>query len=535
MIQYRSPFKIIDLKPENGEIDKRQLKLSKKRLLAEFEVQETITISINGKEYDKNGILKIFDELESSAHLDHHIRIYNNKFLLSFLENGDLFSYELLENKDFEGDSGYVNFTGLYFSNRFSEILARSIKHGNDAAIGSLFENDLPVNPKFYGDCYSAAYRIISGKIREIETLADDSRKKYVPESFVKKYIDLKFINSLNLLPEYFSGLRDRYATGLRDLAISLYNTHKRTNLAKQVLNKALMMSTSPTVQEDVKDIIRQIREQTGYFRGRSSTAKRQNKNEGSSGWWLPMVIAIIMINLVRTCDSGTSSTSYDFKLPNTYTYDNRFNLDDIGIANNAKVKYGLETDFLDSLESASLSIANSAASDAKDDILKTGAQPYQGYFMSNVNEIFKYSSVDTPRDRIVFKNESASDVMIFIETVFGLVDHYYVAAGETWSLDKFQRMESQVGFHIWFGEEWVSSKPVFALGPFGVFSNSKGWIHAPMSKSSVNLGVAHLSSETYIFDTTVITFTSPDNEYQKTVRTTRVPMALYQSDTIAE
>ena len=53
LIQYSSPFKLLDLHPEDGRIDKALLKLSKKQLLAEFDLHNTVTIKLDGREFDE--------------------------------------------------------------------------------------------------------------------------------------------------------------------------------------------------------------------------------------------------------------------------------------------------------------------------------------------------------------------------------------------------------------------------------------------------------------------------------------------------
>ncbi len=84
---YHSPLRFL----ENLGVDQTDfsnLKLVRQRLLLQFDLAGTTTIDIASKSYDKALIISIFEDLKDNV--DFHLKIFNNKLLLSLLENGKL-------------------------------------------------------------------------------------------------------------------------------------------------------------------------------------------------------------------------------------------------------------------------------------------------------------------------------------------------------------------------------------------------------------------------------------------------------------
>ena len=89
---YFSPLHIFDGQPVNG-VDDDSLKRLRKELLLQFDLKQQTTLELNGREYDKAGVLAVFDQLKGAA-AEHHLRLYRNQGLLRFLEAGDMRFFE---------------------------------------------------------------------------------------------------------------------------------------------------------------------------------------------------------------------------------------------------------------------------------------------------------------------------------------------------------------------------------------------------------------------------------------------------------
>jgi len=82
-MSYTNPLSIFS-KEQIEKLNVDNLKSLKKETLLYFQLSDEATIERNGKQLDKNQVLEIFDTLQSD--LDLHLKIYNNKSLLEFLE-----------------------------------------------------------------------------------------------------------------------------------------------------------------------------------------------------------------------------------------------------------------------------------------------------------------------------------------------------------------------------------------------------------------------------------------------------------------
>ena len=92
---YRSPIRISGLAAmltASSMPDRYALLLARRKLEAEFELSGEDVITVEGATLNRQELISLFDELQNTERLAHHLAIYNDPALLQFLESGALAS-----------------------------------------------------------------------------------------------------------------------------------------------------------------------------------------------------------------------------------------------------------------------------------------------------------------------------------------------------------------------------------------------------------------------------------------------------------
>ncbi|MFL5730564.1 MAG: hypothetical protein ACJ75J_13845, partial [Cytophagaceae bacterium] len=102
-----------------------EIKRLKKKVLAEFELENADFIIIHKKEYDKNTCIVLIEQMANQENLAIHETIFSHKALLEFLESGKA-SEELVIRGDIRKDKKLWEFVAPYFTYRFGKFLDNS-------------------------------------------------------------------------------------------------------------------------------------------------------------------------------------------------------------------------------------------------------------------------------------------------------------------------------------------------------------------------------------------------------------------------
>lgn len=87
-MSYQSPLHLLDsLHIQPSQLNPAGLVQVRKKLLAEFNLTPNITITVGNKQYTKDEVLKAIDQLKELQYLNDHAAIFQNKPLLTWLEN----------------------------------------------------------------------------------------------------------------------------------------------------------------------------------------------------------------------------------------------------------------------------------------------------------------------------------------------------------------------------------------------------------------------------------------------------------------
>jgi hypothetical protein len=263
-MQYFNPFLRLGIDPEGFSPETAQLwlKQEKKRLMAEFELQDSSVIDIAGQELDKATILSLFEQLEDPDQLAAHLEVLNHGSLLWFLEESMLEIF-------YQGDIpllaaqplAFRQFIAPYFATQFNKRLFHALRQRDWEEISAMCAHPLPIPQTYHAACYKDSYRYLHGKVQEVAELATSISAGTEPGPAVEAVCDELFLQALNRLPDYFSTVRDKYAIALETLALAVHNSHRRIKLGIFILQQGLKLRLSPETTRRLKHILDQLKE----------------------------------------------------------------------------------------------------------------------------------------------------------------------------------------------------------------------------------------------------------------------------------
>ncbi|MFK7787495.1 MAG: hypothetical protein AB8B56_20395 [Crocinitomicaceae bacterium] len=115
-----------------SDLSAENLKLERKRLLLEIQLSDTQTIEVGNRSIVKNDIILLFDQLDDIDSLPHHLQIYENKPLLTFLEDTSLKNVpentKRLHFETYDEKVVFDYFVSPYLANAYHKALSKAIR-----------------------------------------------------------------------------------------------------------------------------------------------------------------------------------------------------------------------------------------------------------------------------------------------------------------------------------------------------------------------------------------------------------------------
>lgn len=261
-MEYINPLAALQITPkdlkEGHPID--LLKREKKKLLAEFELHDTPVIQLRGRELDKSAVIRLFEQLEDDSLLDFHLTIFQSPSLMAFLEEASLeFFYSGDISKLPANPPEFLAYIGPFFASKYNTRLFHAFRQRDWEEIDVMCAHPLAIPMAYHAACYKDTYRHLHGKIQEIELQSEKIAKGTVPDGKVQEMCDEMLVSTLNQLPEYFGGTRDKYSVALEGLAIAVHNAHQRAQLGIFILRQGLKLNTSKEVQDRLQYVLDQL------------------------------------------------------------------------------------------------------------------------------------------------------------------------------------------------------------------------------------------------------------------------------------
>ena len=328
---YQSPFRLAGITAPI--IDKKDLQLARKKLLAELELAGGTTIRINGQEVSRQEIITLFESFNDEATLGFHTTIFSDSALLHFLENGEL-TTDTWQAYQLNGRSEFSLFISEYFAESVNKLLQNILdgkapikdfealftrpqfltaRHTEAAFLTAL---------KFYyrrkAVVQDMAIRMENSSGAHYEQVFDpvsmSDKAMYVPnESVTPGEIDdwkkETNIPLLNLLPdELFSELRYDIANALNNLCLIADTQNHSTETAYRALLAAAAIDSNESLQEIIRGNLIIFREKLNPTFG---TAKRSEREKPGFKWSGIGVFLFIVFRLIvgsKACNSSDFS-----------------------------------------------------------------------------------------------------------------------------------------------------------------------------------------------------------------------------------
>jgi len=212
-MQYTSPFYIFaDQDLDGFSIGKAQKWYE--ALLTKLKQSGESSIEINANFFDENDIHEDFERIRKDP--DFHLKIYENKFFLAFLENGDLDFFKVknsflpFENSEFQEKIKpyFIHQLSEVYYNGVTQVGLGSIKKLEDLQLSGI---EIPV--EFEQNIFNQTRTYLSNFISEAEQeLADPFKEngKGLKEGAMD-YFSMHLLQVFQKLPSSFNDLKERY------------------------------------------------------------------------------------------------------------------------------------------------------------------------------------------------------------------------------------------------------------------------------------------------------------------------------------
>lgn len=264
---YLSPLQILTRAGVHTghEIQKADLLLARKVLLAELELSNHTTILWSGRELGRDEIIKMFDLFESGTSLEYHNAIAQDKGLMAFLAQHRFEANQSFTTNPLYNSAGFKRFVSPYFLAALQRNIAHTLLHPNlDKAKGLLnllVYLDEPSVQKFWDQLRT----ILDQKLDQLKAAQSNVFLNGIDINGAgeKKYFHPELIDTLNLLPQHFEGYRSSYGFALLKLA-SACMRNSRNETAMYIVDQARFLEGGTLFKAAIGGLLQQIK-QLGY------------------------------------------------------------------------------------------------------------------------------------------------------------------------------------------------------------------------------------------------------------------------------
>lgn len=288
----------------------------KKRMLAEFQLNDEKPLLIEGAYYSKDQIVNLIDSLKESNDLPHHVLIWQDKNLLTFLEKkqipGDFYNWS-----HYLSNEAFITFVSPYFLESYSSLVNDAFKKQESFILQKLIQRmPMLVSPEDSASVYSGIQRSVYRTIKELNLIVNQIETKSFsdPIDSLRKYYHADFIACLNLLPDSFVGQRNQLSIELINLYVHCYNILKKPSLSKDIILQASKLKVEAYERSLLNERMEEIKKlQTGS--GSSS-----DSSDSTNIWTVLKIVGFVIYFLVmvgRACSRNERSSSFDYKSPN--------------------------------------------------------------------------------------------------------------------------------------------------------------------------------------------------------------------------
>lgn len=253
---YMNPFELLDsgLALDYEDYDTKTIQKQKKALLQEIELEDGHVSWLPGVLVDKSKAISLCDELHDEERRLFHWMVFEHKPLLTYLTRGSLEHFLVspddsplyLIEQVHDEDLGFRAWLSEPFAKQFDVLLPKALELGNPTLLEALLAGRRWVTPAHSDQCFESARRLIDRRLDYLRQAKDRAVEHKPALLNIRDCLSHKSLSDiLNRLPAYFRDFQDETVGLLRSIALSSYNKHSDSALAKGVLELALTLTSA--------------------------------------------------------------------------------------------------------------------------------------------------------------------------------------------------------------------------------------------------------------------------------------------------
>jgi hypothetical protein len=457
---YESPLHILDsLQISPDEISQETIIRIKQKLLSEFNLNSAITITINGKDYTKDAILKVIDELKETDNLTLDKDIFIQKPLLNWLENpikesfpNDLILKMLDKNK--ENDS---------LQNIIKKALNEYIKFNFKKIQFAKIKETLSCVTKLKEQHNLENFELLGAEIQQVIELIEVAKKSPNPRRDEKifGFIATKdWTDLLNSLPSFFENIRDLYCRSAIGYALDVIE--KSTEWTYQISNQV----NQTLCDQELKEYVSEFHEAFTESYQKSKITKKIISFLPMIAGFVVLVVLITIILMIISKNNNSSDSEVNESVSPIEKSDYSSSVEPIPVevemdtskrGDGSPTKFPAKTFYAIEviIYKKNLLRENWKIGGIKTNIL-TGEEPFGNMDMGNSEE-----EANTKYQLVEFKNETNYDLVVMKMGSFPNRS-YFIRSNDV-TIIKFS-LGDKLCFY--FGKEWVEKSHVSTNGP---------------------------------------------------------------------
>jgi hypothetical protein len=255
----------------------------KKQLIAEFDFSKNGFIEIDNFSYSKNDILAEIEREDFTDRLKYHIKIWEIKSILAFLERGQPSIYTAKQDfAKLPNDAVFLAFFSPYFSAPFDQVARNFLNEGRWEELSKLLDLHIYLQPEDREEAFRTIRIWLADNIRLFKNI---SKENYLHKrSQIEHWLEPGWDVFLNALPDEFYDTKCDIASCLINLSVYIQHTRRKDS---RVISKGLMGMRS--LPQRLRDIIL-----------KNDQAYRSNRIVPKNYRWA-IWLAIILIKLLAT------------------------------------------------------------------------------------------------------------------------------------------------------------------------------------------------------------------------------------------
>lgn len=254
MRTYISPYKIFELSPTADDLQVEHYRGH--QLVKMMNHAPKAAIYFKGTKISKERVLELLEELSDPVKRQHHVRIFEHKKLLNFLEYGHLNYFRTPKLMAESQEEAFYQFIAPYFADQYSETLMQAIKTQDTETLQLLSKSSLPIVADFQDQCYRHANRYVQDTINTLKSLQKDAKVDQLSEHQLMAYLPNKTIELYNMLPDYFFVARNLIGNEVYQAALVLVQRFGRSDGATVLIQQGLKLRLDTTVRENLQDLL---------------------------------------------------------------------------------------------------------------------------------------------------------------------------------------------------------------------------------------------------------------------------------------